>query len=68
MAYDGHAPYSVGVLRGTDGANLAPADRGADFDLAAYFADNPNAPGAAAFSNGYPRADGRPASSGHFGG
>lgn len=58
MAYDGHAPYSSGTLRGANGANLAPADRGTDFDMAAYFASNPDAPGAAAFAAGYPRHDG----------
>jgi hypothetical protein len=66
-AYAGHAEYSVGPLRGTDGTNLAPADRGTDFDLAAWFASNPTAAGAAAHANGYPRSDGGAASSGHFG-
>ena len=32
-AYDGHAPTSVGKLRGALGANLAPADRGLDDPL-----------------------------------
>lgn len=67
-AYAGHAPYSAGKLRGENGENLAPADRGSDFDLADWFESNPDAAGAAAFENGYPRADGRPAASGHFGG
>ena len=66
--YAGHAPYSSGKLRGTGGENLAPADRGTDFDLANWFETNPDAAGAAAFANGYPRGDGMPASSGHFGG
>ena len=56
--YAGHAPYSAGKLRGTDGANLAPADRGGSA-VADYFDSNPDAPGAAAFANGYPRADGQ---------
>lgn len=60
MTYFGHAEYNSGPLRGTDGANLAPADRGVDFDLAAYYEANPDAPGAAAFLNGYPRHDVQP--------
>ena len=69
--YAGHAPESSGKLAfATDGelTLVAPADRGNQFDLAAYFASNPDDAGAGAFSNGYPRHDGRPASSGHFGG
>lgn len=66
--YAGHEDYAVGPMRGTDGENLAPADRGVDFDKTAYFAANPTAPGAAAHQAGYPRQDGQAASSGHFGG
>lgn len=76
--YAGHAPYSAGKLafdsEDGDVTLVAPADAGTLFDLdsesslADWFAANPDAPGAAAFANGYPRSDGRPASSGHFGG
>jgi len=69
--YAGHAPESSGKLALATGGDLtlvAPADRGSQFDLAAWFEANPDAAGAAAFDNGYPRHDGRPASSGHFGG
>lgn len=75
-AFLGHAPYSIGKLafevddltgNVTSKDVLALADDPTK-DLAAYFAENPGAPGAAAFANGYPRHDGGPASSGHFGG
>ena len=77
MSYAGHAPESAGKLAldsGGDISLVAPADAGTQFSLdthtslAAWFAANPDAAGAAAFDNGYPRSDGSPASSGHFGG
>lgn len=70
--YAGHAPESAGKLA-LDSASgdltlVAPADRGNLYDLDQFFIDNPDASGAAAHNNGYPRSDGQPASSSHFGG
>jgi len=76
--YAGHAPYSAGKLA-LDSAEgdislVAPADAGTQFlldaetSLADWFKAHPDAVGAAAVANGYPRADGRPAAAGHFGG
>ena len=66
--YIGHAPESSGKLRGENGENLAPADAGVDgaAAVAAYF-DDGTAIGASAYKQGWPRHDGGPASSGHFG-
>lgn len=67
MSYAGHAPESAGKLALASGGDLtlvAPADRGNQFSLggeisiAAWFAANPTAAGAAAVANGYPRSDG----------
>lgn len=81
--YAGHAPYSAGklALDSVDGdvTLVAPADAGKLFSmddgdggtwdsLADFYDANPDAAGAGAFANGYPRADGGPASAGHFGG
>lgn len=54
-AYAGHATYSAGKLRGDDGVNLAPADRGDDYDPTDFFEGQDPSPGAAAWLNGYPR-------------
>lgn len=67
MSYAGHAPESAGKLAlaaGGDISLVAPADAGTQFSLggqtsiAAWFAANPTAAGAAAVANGYPRSDG----------